>query len=226
MTAHNEPKSSKNNTPYSAMQRRKVDPLPSDTKNGLSSATSPSKTPGKKDSFRKRNHAKVSLGNVVLVTLLVASLLIGAATYFFPSQVESVELETAKKTKNFVHNAYEMEQEMEKQVGGLWGGDGGHSQPNDKDATASMEQQPSSWVEGEKKLKQKLQVLYERQQQGKDLGVPVLTRWLGEDIPAWPGEGVDVKKWKKQVDAKYKEMAATEMKWRAEMKKLHEQTKR
>jgi len=81
-------------------------------------------------------------------------------------------------------------------------------------ATEAMLQQDSSWVDGEKKLKQKLKVLAERQKQGKDLGVPVLTRYLGEDIPAWAGEGVDVEEWKKKVDAKYAEMAEEEKKWR------------
>lgn len=206
------------------MQRRKVDfntatgSVSGVNNNG--SAISPSKTSGKR--ARKNTTKGMTLGNVVLGILIVASLLIGAATFFFPTQVETVEMTTAKKTKDFVHNALEMEKHL------FQGNNNAEEKPmmqQPLDATAEMEKQPSSWVEGEKKLKQKLKVLFERQKEGKDLGVPVLTRWLGEDIPAWPGEGVDVKEWKKQVDAKYKEMAETEQKWRAEMKKFDERNK-
>ena len=58
-------------------------------------------------------------------------------------------------------------------------------QEKSMDATEAMLKQDSSWVDGEKKLKKQLKILAERQAQGKDLGVPVLTRWLGDDIPAW-----------------------------------------
>jgi hypothetical protein len=69
-------------------------------------------------------------------------------------------------------------------------------------------------TEGEKKLKAKLKVLAERQAQGKDLGVPVLTRWLGEDIPAWPSaETMPKEEWKKRVEDKYAEMRNEEMAW-------------
>jgi hypothetical protein len=96
-------------------------------------------------------------------------------------------------------------------------------------ATARMEAQSSRWVEGEKKLKQKLQVLYDRQeQQGQDLGVPVLTRWLGDDIPAYvtPNMNIDVTEWKRQVAEKYAEMRKEEEEWQANMNKVIEQRER
>lgn len=96
------------------------------------------------------------------------------------------------------------------------------SKPKSSDATAAMLQQDSSWVDGEKKLKKKLKELAERQAKGLDLGVPVLTRWLGDDIPAWAGEGVDVEEWQKKVDARYDEMREEEMRWREKMADLME----
>lgn len=221
------------------MQRRKVDFSTSDSISGNNAhpLTSPSKTPASKRLRNKTlSNTKFSATNVILAILLIASLLIGAATLFFPTQVENVELETAKKTKDFVFNAMEMEHFVERQVGDLLhiphaqqeekSNSNNKQQDNDLDATVAMELQPSNWVDGEKKLKQRLQVLYERQQQGKDLGVPVLTRWLGEDIPAWPHDGMDEKEWREKVTAKYKEMAETEQKWREEMRKLDERNKR
>jgi len=177
----------------------------------------------------------MTFGNFVILVLFASCLLIGAATFFFPSQVQNVEIQTAKKTKDLVHNALEIEQEMEKQVGDLLlhhnnkpmqPPEDTNIQRQAQDATAEMEKQPSRWVDGEKKLKQKLQILFERQKEGKDLGVPVLTRYLGEDIPAWPGEGVDRDEWKKQVDAKYKEMAQEEQEWRQDvMQKMDERNR-
>jgi len=88
-------------------------------------------------------------------------------------------------------------------------------------ATARMEAQSSRWVDGEKALKKKLQVLYDRQQKGNDLGVPVLTRYLGEDIPAWiTPEIMDEIEWKKKVADKYEEMRQEEEKWKEEMSKI------
>jgi hypothetical protein len=69
------------------------------------------------------------------------------------------------------------------------------------------ESQGSQWVVREKKLKQKLQELFDQQQQqeGKNLCVPILTRWLGDHIPIYITLDMDVnvKQWKKQVQDKY-----------------------
>jgi hypothetical protein len=72
------------------------------------------------------------------------------------------------------------------------------------------------------KLKQRLKALAERQQQGKDIGIPVLTRWLGDDIAAWAGEGVNVEEWQQKVDEKYKRMRQDEHEWQNRMAALLE----
>lgn len=52
--------------------------------------------------------------------------------------------------------------------------------------------------------------------------MPVLTRWLGDDIPAWAGEGVDVEEWKRKVDQKYAEMREEENEWQKHITALLE----
>ena len=81
------------------------------------------------------------------------------------------------------------------------------------DATKKMHEQESRWVDGEKALKEQLKKLAVLQSQGKEMGVPALTRYLGENFPAWAGEGVDRAKWEARRDAKYAEMRAAEDEW-------------
>lgn len=101
------------------------------------------------------------------------------------------------------------------------------------DATLRMLQQPSKWVDGEKKLKSQLKVLADRQLlDKKDIGVPVLTRYLvdddGEDIPAWvPSDYSDEQReqWEKKVADKYIEMRKAEGEWEKQVKAKLEQNK-
>jgi hypothetical protein len=157
--------------------------------------------------------------------LLVVAALVTAATYMFPADVQSVE-----------HQAYQVEQELEKEMFDWWQ-KGGHKPPvamgtdsNHEDsketATHAMLQQDSKWVDGEKKLKQKLKVLAARQEKGLDLGVPVLTRYLGEEMPAWAGGGVNVDEWQKKVDAKYDVMRQEEEEWKKMMQVIIDREKR
>ena len=76
----------------------------------------------------------------------------------------------------------------------------------------------ATWVQGEQKLKQALTVLAARQAQGLDIGVPVLTRWVGDDIPAWPSAAtMPEPEWKAAVAARYAAMREEEVEWRARM---------
>jgi len=93
-----------------------------------------------------------------------------------------------------------------------------------EEATAAMLAQSSTWVDGEKKLKQKLKVLSEMQQkEGKLLGVPVLTRYLGEDVPAWVTPDMDEAAWKTTVEQKYADMRKEEEEWQQRMQALMDQ---
>ena len=156
--------------------------------------------------------------------LLILAALITLANYFFPEEVALVEHEMAQ-------DIYNAEQFAEHVVMDFWGDSSHplrpipeHEHPDfaetSEQATKRMMEQDSKWVDGEKKLKVKLKVLAQRQAEGKDIGVPVLTRYLGEDIPAWPSEGMDEKTWRAKVDAKYAEMRKEEEKWKAKMHDL------
>jgi hypothetical protein len=90
------------------------------------------------------------------------------------------------------------------------------------EADVRMQQQSSKWVDDEKKLKKALQVLVERQTRGLDLGVPVLTRYLGEQIPAFYSKDdpslnhgiATIEEWNTLVQEKYTEMRNEENRWR------------
>lgn len=78
----------------------------------------------------------------------------------------------------------------------------------------------ASWVQGEQLLKQQLAKLAARQAQGLDIGVPVLTRYLGPDVPAWPSaenNGMTEAEWKAVVETKYAAMRQEEDVWRQKM---------
>lgn len=163
--------------------------------------------------------------------LFALAALITIATYMFPEQVHQAE-----------NSAMEEVIQVEQDIVKWWSqpvqkppvplNEHPHFVSDTRDPTERMKQQQQqqsaasySWVEGEKKLKEKLKVLYQRQQQGLDLGVPVLTRYLGEDIPAWPEAGKE-EEWQKQVDAKYEEMRREEEEWKAKITALLKAEKR
>ena len=96
-------------------------------------------------------------------------------------------------------------------------------------AKANANLHSSKWVDGEKELKKKLRVLFDQQSKGKNLAAPVLTRYLGEDIPAYvgtPDSTMQVEEWNKLVEKKYEEMRKEEEDWQAKMALFIEQEDR
>jgi hypothetical protein len=142
---------------------------------------------------------------------LVIALGLTVATFLIPEGTESASAKLLTAENRVIAAEERLLQSVSDAEGAVqhWLYDSG--KPNA--ATQRMLQQGSKWVDGEKKLKTKLKELAALQAQGKDLGVPVATRWLGDDIPAWAGEGVNRVNWKKQVDARYAEMRSEEEKW-------------
>lgn len=88
-------------------------------------------------------------------------------------------------------------------------------------ASERMLQQDSSWVDGEKKLKEKLKVLLARQQDGHDLGVPVATRWVGDDIPVYfdaaEKNSDTVDDWNRRIQQRYDAMRIEEDEWKSKV---------
>ena len=145
--------------------------------------------------------------------------------YFFPSAVVQVEKEAELDMEAFAKKAIEAEHRVEdwfQQNQGM----AAVAYEDSNAATARMMAQDSNWVDGERKLKKKLKELLEQQQEGKLLGAPVLTRWLGDDFPAWVGEGMKEEEWRADVDAKYTEMRKDEEAWQKRMQALIDQRER
>jgi hypothetical protein len=145
--------------------------------------------------------------------------------FLFPSAVVQVEEEAGRDMQAFAKKAIEAEHRVEdwfQQNQGM----AAVAYEDSNAATARMMAQDSNWVDGERKLKKKLKELLEQQQEGKLLGAPVLTRWLGDDFPAWVGEGMKEEEWRANVDAKYAEMRKDEEAWQKRMQASIDQRER
>ena len=201
------------------MQRRTTKagdgPMPAPISGGKSATTTraaPRRVPSSsdKDHDKKSSSPAVKLIAMVCAIFLISFLVV---SYISPSSVEQAEKQV-----------YEAEQRVESEVYDLFGGgvhekvvppipqhhvEGEGEDLSKISATDAMLQQTSTWVDGEKRLKKKLKKLAELQAAGKELGVPALTRDLGDDIPAWCGSdcGMTVEEWQAKVDAKCAEMA-------------------
>lgn len=103
-------------------------------------------------------------------------------------------------------------------------GSGDDAQTTTGEATAAMLAQPSSFVDGEKKLKAELRKLKERQAKGMDRGVKTLTQWLGDDIPVWTTKENEAE-WTKKVEQRKAELKAEDDKFWAKVQDHVEEEK-
>ena len=132
-----------------------------------------------------------------------------------PNDYETLERDAIQAEKDFMEYIQKSQQHSPPQM----------NHPDDMDPTMNhdtnnIQQQPPlysfSWVDGEKKLKKELQKLVILQQKGQELGVPVLTRWLGDDIPVYAGSTnvPNVTEWKINVQKDYEKMRIEEEEWK------------
>jgi len=141
--------------------------------------------------------------------MLLVALLLTVVTYMFPVRVQKVEDEAAQEIDNLMYRG------QQPPVKGM-----AHGDLDGAAAVPKLSEMGSKWVDGEIFLKKRLEILAQRQDNDHDIGVPVLTRWLGEDIPAWPTDPenpMPEDEWKKRVEEKYAQMGQEEMEWRAQM---------
>jgi hypothetical protein len=201
------------------MQRRTAGPSHSAPSGAKTSIT---RTP----SF-DRKHKKKGSGLAPILAMIFFGIAVMALSswFLFPSAVVQVEEEAGRDMQAFAKKAIEAEHRVEdwfQQNQGM----AAVAYEDSNAATARMMAQDSNWVDGERKLKKKLKELLEQQQEGKLLGAPVLTRWLGDDFPAWVGEGMKEEEWRANVDAKYAEMRKDEEAWQKRMQASIDQRER
>ncbi|EEC50615.1 predicted protein [Phaeodactylum tricornutum CCAP 1055/1] len=153
---------------------------------------SPSRITGKHTAVRTKPRVE---GGISSGALIVIAVVLTLATFLFPSEMNQVEQEAGYLAQKAEHDLMDWVHR-----------DGGSSQVSS-----------SKWVDGEKRLKVKLKELADRQAKGLDIGVPVLTRYLGEDIPAWPDATITKEAWNAKVAEKYAEMSREEEEWRAKV---------
>lgn len=164
----------------------------------------------------------------------LAALLFTVSWWLFPEKVLEAEHEAEVVGHRLAEGAIKAEHDVEDWLHHSSQGGGSPATPpqqqrprraSSEEATARMLAQSSRWVDGEKALKKKLSELEQLQKKGELLGTPVLTRWLGEDFPAWVTPGMDEQKWRDDVAQKYKEMREEEEEWKRKMQAIIEQDK-
>jgi hypothetical protein len=165
-----------------------------------------------------------SSSSIRIWVLLVIVGLLAMLISIFPEQRQMM-YDTEQR---FEHAVYETEQQIEHDVMDWLSSkqdtneiDNTILEYRPTDADLRMQQQSSKWVDSEKKLKIALKVLVDRQAKGIDLGVPVLTRWLGDDMPVFYSTddstlnmGMTLDEWNKQIEQRYEQMRIEEDHWR------------
>jgi hypothetical protein len=182
---------------------------------------------GNNSRFARRKANGIRKFQPMLMLILVIVLAVYVCWSLFPSQVGEFEHEAEVVGQRLAQKAISAEHQVEDwwQKNNNNNNDGSAARTSES-ATARMLAQSSKWVDGEKTLKKKLAVLSEEQQQNKNLGVPVLTRYLGEEFPAWVTSDMDEAEWKKKVDEKYADMRKEEEEWIKQMQHLIDERER
>jgi hypothetical protein len=152
---------------------------------------------------QKRKKAVKISGDMVVALLVSAAILLLLAAYSLPVALDASSHNTG--------NVLDPKSGQQKHPGNHNVGDVSNALFTKPSARSKVT--GTTWVEGEKKLKAALQVLADRQARGLDIGVPVLTRWLGDDVPAWPTEEMPEEQWQQKVDEKYSAMRQEEQEW-------------
>ena len=195
------------------MQRRKIDAPLVGSNVETTAATDSARPPVTMPAVTRPRRS--STRSAELWFILLAVIFMGAVTVLSPATVKGVERE-------LIRDAYKAEKQVEDwlQTNKVIPVTVEDRKAAGFDPSEAMKRQPSKWVDGEKKLKEKLRVLEARQKEKLDLNVPILTRFLGDDFPAWVPKDGDVEGWTKKRDAKYAEMAEEEKLWKAAARKV------
>mmetsp|Transcript_89793 Transcript_89793/g.134578 ORF Transcript_89793/g.134578 Transcript_89793/m.134578 type:complete len:221 (-) Transcript_89793:58-720(-) len=182
--------------------------------------------------FARRKSSGIRKFQPVLLLLLLIALGVYVSWSLFPTQVVEIEHGAEVVGQRLAQQAITAEHQVadwlqhKSSSNNVNDNAGSASSRTSEAATARMLAQSSKWVDGEKALKKKLAVLSEQQQENKLLGVPVLTRYLGEDFPAWVTPEMDEADWKKKVEEKYAEMRKEEEEWIKQMQRVIDQRER
>ncbi len=202
------------------MQRR-----PATSSHPVSNSATPSTHlgPAGSRSVARRSPHKKHKFHPLLLMIGLALVIMCVSWLFFPEEVLQAEQEAEYVGHQLAEQAVRAEHQMQNWM--QHHGSTGDRSASDA-ASAAMMSQSSQWVEGEKKLKKKLMELYEKQQKGELLGVPVLTRWLGDDFPAWVTPDMDEEKWRNDVAEKYRQMRVEEEQWKKDVYRIISQRER
>jgi hypothetical protein len=163
---------------------------------------------------RKRTGASKKSLDIVVAVFLALALLLTLAAYCLPTQEKQAVAHLERAAEEEIAHLWHEFHDAHGAVPPI---------PQEQHEQLSSDQSSEStysWVAGEQKLKQALKVLADRQARGLDLGVPVLTRWLGEDLPAWPDGTISREDWQLEVDTRYAKMQQEETQWRKRMGEL------
>ena len=214
------------------MQRRTIKRTPPGNTSPIVSS-SPKRYPKDSDTIKGRSicSAKSLLFVVVFVFGIIACFIpteeLIRAEHKVQEELIRAEHQVEEKVEEWMHYQPQLPKEMEMEPEPPEEEEIPETPPKES-AKARTDAHSTRWVDGEKALRKKLLVLFDMQKKGNSLGVPVLTRYLGEDFPAFvgtPDSTMNKEEFEKLVEAKYEEMRKEEEEWQTKMALLIEKNK-